>query len=128
MMKILVVDDETDIQLLFKQKFRKEIKAGLVKFYFVLSAEEALAFLKSPEASSLVLILSDINMPGMNGLQLLKIIKTEYPHLKVFMNTAYGNDEKKEIAMLCGADDYINKPLNFSDLKEKIFQLTGNYY
>lgn len=127
-MKILVVDDEADIQLLFKQKFRKEIKAGLVKFYFVLSAEEALAFLKSPEASSLVLILSDINMPGMNGLQLLKIIKTEYPHLKVFMNTAYGNDEKKEIAMLYGADGYINKPLNFIDLKEKIFQFTGNYY
>ncbi|MEH2064466.1 MAG: response regulator [Nostoc sp.] len=127
MMKVLIVDDEADVQLLFKQKFRKEIKADLIKFYFVLSAEEALEFLKSPEASSLVLILSDINMPGMNGLQLLKIIKTEYPHLKVFMNTAYGNDGKQEIAMLYGADSYINKPLNFSSLKEKIFQLISNH-
>jgi len=126
-MKILVVDDEADVQLLFRQKFRKEIKADLIKFYFVLSAEEALEFLKSPEASSLVLILSDINMTGMNGLQLLQIIKTEYPHLKVFMNTGYGNDEKEEIAMLYGADNYINKPLNFSSLKEKIFQLISNH-
>ena len=121
--KILVVDDEEDVQVLFKQKFRREIKKGVLKFDFVLCAEEALQYLKSGEAASLVMILSDINMPGMNGLELLKIIKTEYSHLKVFMLTAYSNDQNQQLAENYGADDYLTKPIDFKKLKDKIFSL-----
>ncbi|AFY54525.1 response regulator with CheY-like receiver, AAA-type ATPase, and DNA-binding domains [Rivularia sp. PCC 7116] len=119
----LVVDDEPDVQLLFKQKFRKEIKAGEVKLYFALSGEEALQTLQSEDMASLVLILSDINMPGMNGLELLKIIKDKYAHLKVFMITAYGDEKNHQTAISYGADDYISKPIDFKDLKTRIFSL-----
>lgn len=121
--KILVVDDEEDVQVLFKQKFRKEIKKGILKFDFVLCAEEALQYLQLGAAASVVLILSDINMPGMNGLELLKIIKTEYSHLKVFMLTAYSNDQNQQLAENYGADDYLTKPIDFKKLKDKIFSL-----
>ncbi len=120
MILILVVDDEVDVQLLFKQQFRKEIKAGQVKFHFALSGEDALNYLQSEDTASLVLILSDINMPGMNGLELLRIIKDKFCHLKVFMITAYGDEKNHHTAMSYGADDYINKPINFSQLKSKI--------
>ena len=122
-MKVMVVDDEEDIQILFKQRFRKEIKAGKIEFYFAISAEAALNYLDNETEASVVLILSDINMPGMNGLELLKIIKQNYPNLKVFMITAYGDEQNYQTAMAYGADDYINKPLNFDTLKEKIFGL-----
>ena len=121
--KILVVDDEEDVQVLFKQKFRREIKKGILKFDFVLCAEEALQYLQLGAAASVVLILSDINMPGMNGLELLKIIKTEYDHLKVFMLTAYSNDQNQQLAENYGADDYLTKPIDFKKLKDKIFSL-----
>lgn len=119
-MKIMVVDDEEDIQSLFKQKFRREIKEGKVEFYFALSAESALTYLQNQE-TFVVLILSDINMPGMNGLELLKIIKDNYPEIKVFMITAYGDERNYRTALEYGADDYINKPVNFEQLKEKVF-------
>ena len=121
--KILVVDDEEDVQVLFKQKFRREIKKGILNFDFVLCAEEALQYLQLGEAASVVLILSDINMPGMNGLELLKVIKTEYSHLKVFMLTAYSNDQNQQLAENYGADDYLTKPIDFKKLKDKIFSL-----
>ncbi|MEB3217050.1 MAG: response regulator [Nostocales cyanobacterium 94392] len=120
MILVLVVDDEVDVQLLFKQQFRKEIKAKQVKFHFAFSGEEAINYLQTEDMASLVLILSDINMPGMNGLELLKIIKNEYPHLKVFMITAYGDDKNHQTAIAYGADDYINKPIEFSNLKTKV--------
>ncbi|MCW5314582.1 response regulator [Nostoc sp. KVJ3] len=116
----LVVDDESDVKLLFQQQFRKEIKGGQIKFYFALSGEEALKYLQSEDMASMVLILSDINMPGMSGLELLKIIKEQYSHLKVFMLTAYGDDKNYQTAMSYGADDYINKPIEFSELKKKV--------
>ncbi|MBW4679882.1 MAG: response regulator [Microcoleus vaginatus WJT46-NPBG5] len=122
-MTIMVVDDEEDVESLFKQKFRKEIKQGKINFHFALSAEAALQFLQNHEAS-VVLILSDINMPGMNGLELLKIIKERFSHLKVFMITAYGDEQNYKIAMAYKADDYITKPVNFEILKEKILNLT----
>ena len=122
-MKVMVVDDEEDIQSLFKQKFRKEIKAGAIKFYFALSAEAALNYLETQDKASIVLILSDINMPGMNGLELLKLIKEKFPNLKVFMITAYGDDKNYQTAMDYGADGYIMKPVNFEELKEKIFTI-----
>ncbi|EAZ89211.1 two-component response regulator [Crocosphaera chwakensis CCY0110] len=118
----MVVDDEQDITLLFKQKFRKEIRQKKVEFSFVFSAEDALNCLDNQE-NHLILILADINMPGMNGLELLKIIKDSYPDIKVFMITAYGDDYNYQTAIQCGADDYLTKPIKFEHLKEKINEL-----
>jgi len=120
-MKILVVDDEKDIQPLFEQRFRREIKKGEISFAFTFSGEEALRYL-ADNSQEAVLILSDINMPGMSGLDLLKRIKQEYnesPPL-VMMITAYGDTENYKIAMELGADDFITKPVDFKKLKEKI--------
>ncbi|MEG4497935.1 response regulator [Microcoleus sp. F10-C6] len=122
-MKVMVVDDEEDVQSLFKQKFRKEIKAGKIEFHFSLSAKAALDYLESHKKASIVLILSDINMPGMNGLELLRIIKQKFPVLKVFMITAYGDEKNYQTAMAYGADDYITKPVNFDIVKNKIINL-----
>ncbi len=122
-MNIMVVDDEQDIQLLFRQQFRREIKQGIIKLYFALSAEEALEYLQDNVSAHLVLILADINMPGMNGLELLKIIKQRYPHLKVFIITAYSDEHNFRIAREYGADDYIEKPVVFDHLKKKILKL-----
>jgi|SRR5919199_4053857 CheY-like chemotaxis protein len=119
-MKIMVVDDEEDVQLLFRQKFRKEIRRGQIEFQFAFSAKEALDYLNNQSENCVVLILSDINMPGMNGLELLKIIKKKFPNLKVFMITAYGDEENYRIAIEYGADDYLHKPVEFDNLKEKI--------
>ena len=127
-MKVMVVDDEEDIQSLFKQKFRKEIKAGQIEFHFSLSAEAALNYLENQEEASIVLILSDINMPGMNGLELLKLIKEKFSNLKVFMITAYGDDKNYQTAMDYGADGYIMKPVNFDELKEKVFTIWSSHH
>lgn len=116
----MVVDDEEDVQLLFRQKFRREIKAGKIEFVFAFSGAEALEYLQTQSDHSVVLILSDINMPGMNGIELLKIIKEKFPSLKVFMITAYGDEENYRIAIEYGADDYLHKPVEFVTLKEKI--------
>ena len=120
-MKILVVDDEKDVQFLFVQRFRKEIKSGEMEILFAFSGEEALAFMKKHEHEA-VLILSDINMPGMSGLELLKHIKEKYekPPPVVMMITAYGDDENYDYAMKLGADDFLTKPLDFTALKEKL--------
>lgn len=122
-MKILVVDDEIDIQELFLQKFRKEIKKGEVSFSFSISGEDALEYLHKHESEA-ILILSDINMPGMSGIELLRVIreKTSKPKPIVMMITAYGDDETRNKAVSLGADDFLNKPLDFSDLKERLFK------
>lgn len=120
-MKILVVDDEQDVKILFQQKFRKEIKEGLVEFAFSFSGEEALSYL-SKHRHEAVLILSDINMPGMSGLDLLQHIKQKYhePPPVVMMITAYGDQENYETAKRLGADDFLTKPVDFTVLKEKL--------
>jgi len=120
-MKILVVDDELDIQPLFEQRFRREIKKGEIQFDFAHSGEEALQYLHKNNQDG-VLILSDINMPGMSGLDLLGKIKKEYnaPPPVVMMITAYGDTENYNTAMDLGADDFITKPVDFTALKEKI--------
>lgn len=120
-MKILVVDDEKDVQLLFEQRFRKEIRKGEMSFVFAFSGEEALMYLESKPHEA-VLILSDINMPGMSGLELLKKIKTTYknPPPVVMMITAYGDDENYRSAMQLGADDFLTKPLEFALLRDKL--------
>ena len=120
-MKILVVDDEKDVQVLFEQRFRKEIKSGEMQFAFAFSGEEALQYMQANEHEA-VLILSDINMPGMSGLELLQHIKEKYgkPPPVVMMITAYGDDENYNQAMQLGADDFLTKPVDFAALKEKL--------
>ena len=119
--KILVVDDEQDVRMLFEQRFRKEIRTGLIHFAFAYSGEEALTYLNQHEHEA-VLILSDINMPGMSGLELLKKIKQEHkePPPVVMMITAYGDSENYNTAVNLGADDFLTKPLDFTVLKEKL--------
>lgn len=120
-MKILVVDDERDVRTLFEQRFRKEIKSGKTEFIFAFSGEEALAYLDS-HLHNAVLILSDVNMPGMSGLQLLERIKKSYdePPPVVMMITAYGDEENYNNAMRLGADGFLTKPLDFGLLREKL--------
>jgi two-component system chemotaxis response regulator CheY len=120
-MKILVVDDERDIQTLFEQRFRKEIRENLLEFVFAFSGEDALIYLNQHEHEA-VLILSDINMPGMSGLELLDQIKQKYkkPPPIVMMITAYGDQENLAMAKRLGADDFLTKPVDFSLLKEKL--------
>lgn len=119
--KILVVDDEQDMQMLFLQRFRKEIRDQQVDFAFAFSGEQALEYLNRYKHEA-VLILSDINMPGMSGLELLKRIKgNNYtPPPVVMMVTAYGDAENFNHAMQLGADDFLTKPVDFVLLKEKL--------
>ncbi len=121
MMKILVVDDEADVQPLFIQRFRKEIRDHELEFDFALSGEEALAYLKVKH-QEVVLILSDINMPGMSGIELLSRIRHDYetPPPIVMMITAYADEENHDQAMKNGANDFLTKPLDFNLLKEKL--------
>ncbi len=120
-MKILVVDDEKDIQTLFEQRFRKEIRENIIEFVFAFSGEDALSYLNRHEHEA-VLILSDINMPGMSGLELLEHIKQKYhkPPPVVMMITAYGDAENFNTAKELGADDFLTKPVDFTLLKEKL--------
>ena len=120
-MKILVVDDERDVQILFQQRFRKEIKRGEMDFVFAFSGEEALTLLEDLVHET-ILILSDINMPGMSGLELLGKIKSQYtaPPPVVMMITAYGDQENFNTAKGLGADDFLTKPVDFNALKEKL--------
>ena len=128
-MKILVVDDETDVRTLFEQRFRREIRSGQFSFSFAYSGEDALTYLRE-HASEVVLILSDINMPGMSGLELLKRIKQQYPAPpptpQVMMITAYGDDESYRQAMQLGANDFLTKPVDFAALKEKLTLLASH--
>jgi two-component system chemotaxis response regulator CheY len=119
-MKLLVVDDESDVQFLFQQKFRKEIKTGQIQISYALNGSEALKFISSTENRREYLILTDINMPEMNGIELLRQVKSRYPELRVFMITAYGDEHNYNIAKALGADDYFTKPLQFELLKQKI--------
>ena len=120
-MKVLVVDDEKDVQVLFEQRFRKEIKDKEMDFVFAFSGEEALQYMKDHDQEA-VLILSDINMPGMSGLELLGHIKQKYhkPPPVVMMITAYGDAENLKTAKELGADDFLTKPVDFVSLKEKL--------
>jgi CheY-like chemotaxis protein len=120
-MKVLVVDDEKDVQILFEQRFRKEIRDHEMDFVFAFSGEEALTYLNIHDHEA-VLILSDINMPGMSGLELLRHIKEKYPEPPpvVMMITAYGDAENYNTAKELGADDFLTKPVDFTALKEKL--------
>lgn len=120
-MKVLIVDDEKDVKILFEQRFRKEMRSGEMELSFAFSGEEALTFLHNHDQEA-VLILSDINMPGMSGLELLRRIKEKYhePPPVVMMITAYGDAENYSTAMKLGADDFLTKPVDFVSLKDKL--------
>lgn len=122
-MKIMIVDDEMDIKSLFKQKFKEELKEGRLEFHFCHSAENALEYFQNVDSADIVLILSDINMPGMNGLELLKVLKEKFSGLKVFMITAYDDEAKYKKAIEYGADEYLTKPIDFQKLKSEIFRI-----
>ena len=123
-MQILVVDDETDVRDLFLQRFRREIRSGEFSFNFAFSGEEAMEFLRKHH-SEVLIILSDINMPGMSGLELLGHVKQEFdmPPTTMMMITAYGDNESFDQAIELGANDLLTKPVDFAVLKKKLLQL-----
>jgi CheY-like chemotaxis protein len=122
---ILVVDDEPDVADLFRQRFRRETRQGTYVIHYATSGEQALELLASEIQRALIVILSDINMPGMDGLQLLDEIKQRRPNLPVMMVTAYGDDERRRRARELGASEFITKPVDFDQLKEQLRQLSA---
>jgi CheY-like chemotaxis protein len=118
--RILVVDDEEDVELLFRQRFKKEMNDGKVSLHFANSGISALKILEDISTQDIIIILSDINMPEMTGLELLERIKLRYPEKKVMMISAYGNEQYVSEAQRKGADDFFTKPVDFKLLKEKI--------
>lgn len=125
-MKLLVVDDEQDVEMLFRQKFRKEIRSGSLELEFALSGEEALRLLEDEHPPEVVYIFSDINMPGMSGFELLDKVKDKYPRIEVSMISAYGNSDYLEKAIASGAKEFFTKPINFQSLKDEISNISGN--
>jgi CheY-like chemotaxis protein len=119
-MLILVVDDEPDVELLFRQQFRRDLRAGRYAMEFAQSAAMALARIAEAGAESLILILSDINMPGMSGLELLPKAKALRPDVPIIMITAYGDAETKRKALENGAESLLTKPIDFGMLRSEI--------
>jgi CheY-like chemotaxis protein len=120
---ILVVDDEPDVAELFRQRFRRETRQGTYVMHFAASGAEALDRLAGEIEPTLVAVLSDINMPGMDGLELLAEIKQQFPDLPVMMVTAYGDNERRKRAAEYGAAEFITKPVDFDQLKAQLRQL-----
>lgn len=122
-MKFLVVDDEKDVEILFRQKFRKEIRRGELEFTFAFSGREALSVLNSANPPDVVYVFSDINMPGMTGLELLETIKADFPHINVSMISAYGDDDNYNKAIQSGAKEFFTKPIDFESLRTEIYNM-----
>ncbi len=121
--RILVVDDEIDVMALFQQRFRREIRNGVLTFKFAESGREAMDILHEDEPPDVMLILSDINMPGVNGFELLRETKRSWPRLPVMMITAYGDEANRRQAAELGATEFLTKPIDFTALKTKLMQL-----
>jgi CheY-like chemotaxis protein len=119
---ILVVDDEPDVESMFRQHFRRDLRASRFVMEFATSARAALEQVKAISAPSLILILSDINMPGMSGLEMLAEVKTARPNVPVIMITAYGDDGTRKMAAELGAAGLLIKPIDFSLLRHEIDQ------
>jgi CheY-like chemotaxis protein len=117
---VLVVDDELDVEALFRQQFRKDLRTQRFMMDFAHSAAEALARIASTIEQSLILILSDINMPGMTGLEMLPRVREMRPNVPVIMITAYGDPETRRKALECGASGLLTKPIDFVLLREEI--------
>jgi CheY-like chemotaxis protein len=122
----LIVDDEPDVADLFRQRFRREAREGVYVLHFAYSGEEALQKLAGEIEPQPIVILSDINMPGMDGLTLLQEVKTRHPDLPVMMVTAYGDDERRRRAGEYGASEFITKPVDFDSLKAQLRQLPAS--
>jgi CheY-like chemotaxis protein len=122
-MKFLVVDDERDVEMLFRQKFRKEIRSGLIELEFAFSGQDAINRLQSTQPPDVLYIFSDINMPGMSGLELLDKVKMQFPQIQVSMISAYGDDDNYQRAIESGAKEFFTKPIDFSSLKMEIEQI-----
>jgi CheY-like chemotaxis protein len=118
--RVLVVDDEADVEMLFRQQFRRELREKRFILDFALSADEALRKMVEVDGNDLILLVSDINMPGMSGLDLLPRIKTERPDLPVLMITAYGDADTRRVALERGADGLLTKPIDFAALRAEI--------
>lgn len=118
--RILMVDDEPDAQELFRQNFRREIRKGLYSFDFAQTGEEALEVLKTGVPPKVLMVLSDINMPGMSGMQLLEEVRRTWPDVGVFMITAYGDAATEEKARALGAERFVTKPVDFAALKAEL--------
>src|ERR1700739_3614441 len=122
---ILVVDDEPDVAEMFRQRFRREARQGTYVLHFAASGEEALDKLENGVRPELIVILSDINMPGMDVCIFLREIKKQRPDLPVMMVTAYGDEERRRQAAEAGALQFLSKPVDFDLLKEELRQLAG---
>lgn len=122
-MKILIVDDEQDVEIMFLQKFRKEIRSKLLEVEFAFSGQQALDYLGQSGSPDVVYVFSDINMPGMSGLELLENIKSRFPHIQVSMISAYGDKENYNKAIKSGAKGFFTKPVDFESLKNEIAEL-----
>jgi DNA-binding NtrC family response regulator len=122
-MKILIVDDERDVEMLFRQKFRKEIKSGGLELVFAFSGQQALEILGETDPPQVVYVFSDINMPGMTGLELLEKVKTRFPKINVSMISAYGDTENYNKAIKSGAKEFFTKPIDFDSLRKEITAL-----
>jgi CheY-like chemotaxis protein len=120
---ILIVDDEADVAELFRQRFRREVRQGAYVLHFAASGEGALAMLDDGVRPELIVLLSDINMPGMDGLALLREVKARLAHLPVIMVTAYGDDDRRRQARESGASEFVTKPVDFDLLKRHLQQL-----
>ena len=125
-LSFFVVDDEPDIVDLFQQRFRREVQNGECRLHFAHSGEEALRLIKEGVSPEPILILTDINMPGMDGLELLERVKQHRPDLHVVMVTAYGDAERRRLAAERGATDYLVKPIDFNALKTLIKEIGAN--
>ena len=117
---ILVVDDEPDVESMFRQHFRRDLRSGRFIMDFALSAPAALERVEAIADPSLILIFSDINMPDMSGLEMLPKVKQSRPGVPVIMITAYGDAETKRKALECGAEGLLTKPIDFSLLQKEI--------
>ncbi|MDH2351211.1 response regulator [Bradyrhizobium sp. SSUT112] len=117
---ILVVDDEDDVEDLFRQQFRRDIRSGRFTMEFAKSGDSALLKLSNSNTAPLILILSDVNMPGMSGLELLPKVKASRPDVPVIMITAYGDGDTKLRALAAGAEALLTKPIDFSALRSEI--------
>ncbi len=124
--RILMVDDEPDAQALFQQHFRREIRRGVYAFDFAQSGEAALRILQGQQPPEVVLVLSDINMPGMSGIELLAEIRRAWPDVRVFMITAYGDTATETRVSDLGADRFLTKPLDFDRLKTHLCNAVGD--
>ena len=122
---ILVVDDEPDVADLFRQRFRREARQGLYVLHFASSAQDALERLANDIEPELIVILSDINMPGMDGFALLREVRARRPDLPVMMVTAYGDEVRRRRAAEIGAADFVTKPIDFDLLKERLSRLAA---